>query len=252
MKAERHIFGSFRGYATLAASPGVSAEDARLLESEIYSFGQTYDPGFYESLPTSAPFFTTNLPKARRALTCVAKGHGDDAGRPTLLFITVVLSRGDWDGILLGDVAMLMKSASLWAWSGGGELASVELADTPSAAIISRAQVPRVLGLISQLERDVIAQRSTVIRESPYCYKDARAIEMLIPPAQRSRITTAFRALSPHMAANLICLAREADDDCPTVAITEGAHNSQYARALLEAGLASGVVPTALIRGYRW
>lgn len=252
MKAERHIFGSFRGYATLAASPGVSAEDARLLESEIYSFGQTYDPGFYASLPASAPFFTTNLPKDRRALTCVTQGRGDDAGRPTLLFITVILSRGDWDGILLGDVAMLMKSASLWTWSGGTELAAVELPATPSAAIISRAQVPRLLGLISQLERDVLAQRPTVIRESPYCFRDARAMEMLIPPAQRSRITTAFRTLSPRMAANLICLAKEADDDCPTVAITGDAHNSHYAQALLAAGLASGVVPTALIRSYHW
>lgn len=252
MKAERHIFGSFHGYATLATSPGVSADDARLLESEIYSFGQTYDPGFYESLVTSTPFFTTNLPRARRAMTCVTKGRRDDAGRPTLLFLTVILARADWDGILLGDIGILMKSASLWPWSGNRELAPVELPDAPSTAIISRSQVPRLLALISQLERDNLVPQPTVIRESPYAYRDARAIEMLIPPDMRGRFTTAFRALSPSMAANLICLAKETDDDSATVAVSEGGPNSAYAQALVKSGLASGVVPTALIRNYRW
>lgn len=252
MKAERHIFGSFHGYATLAASPGVSPDDARLLESEIYSFGQTYDPDFYASLTISTPFFTSNLPQARRAMTCVARGRPDDAGRPTLLFMTAILSRADWDGILLGDVGILMTSDSLWPWSGGSQLAPVELADTPSSAIISRSQVPRVLSVISQLERDSLVPQPTVIRESPYAYKDARAIEMLIPPAMRGRFTTAFRALSPQMRANLICLAKETDDDSAAVAITEGSPNSAYAQALVKSGLASGVVPTALIRNYRW
>lgn len=252
VRVERHIFGSFRGYTTLARSPGVCAEDVRRLESDIYSYGQTYDPGFYQSLTRSTPFFTTNLPGARRAMTCIGPGRPDDAGRPTLLFLSVVVSRSDWDGILLGDVAMLMNSAPLWAWSGQSELEAVDLEDTPSRAIISRGQVSRLLAVISDLERNSLLLLPTVIRESPFSFRDARAIEMLIPVAARGRFTTAFRALSPDMPANLVCLAKEADQYDEAVTIGETAAYSPYAQALTGAALASGVVPTALVQSYRW
>lgn len=248
--AERHIFGSYRGYTTLARSPGVNDDDIRVLESGIFSFGQTYDLAFYQSLPRSTPFFTTSLPDDRRALTCVGLGKKDDAGRPTLLFYSAVLSQGAWDDVLLGDVAILMQSAPLWTWSGQEELATVELPDEPSRAIISRSQVPRLLAVISQIERADLGGQAVVVRESPFAFRDARAMEMLIPVIDRPRFTTVFRALSPQMPTKLICLAKEstAYEDVP--AIDESVEQSAYAKALVEAAFASGVIPTALVRKY--
>ena len=48
MKAERHLFGSFDGYQTLAASPGVS--DAEAAELSEFGFGQTSDQATLEGL----------------------------------------------------------------------------------------------------------------------------------------------------------------------------------------------------------
>jgi hypothetical protein len=61
MRIERHVFGSFSGYTTLAKSAGVSLDDCRQLESTAYSFGQSHDRGFIKSLAKTPAYFTRSM-----------------------------------------------------------------------------------------------------------------------------------------------------------------------------------------------
>lgn len=223
-------------------------EDCHIIESAIHAFGQTYDGAYAQRLASDLAFFTCNFPGARRGLVCARPGRKDDNHRPTLLFISAIVSRQDWDHALQGDIARLVHTTPLWNWNGQVDLDPVDVGDTPRVAI-SRRRVGRVLQLISELEQATPGQ-SVVVGEEDFSAEDIRAVEMLLPSSARDVITTACRVLSPAMPCSLLCMARESGVVDVTCRFEASAALSPYAAFLQEAGIASGIVPTQLVLDY--
>ncbi|MCY2928895.1 MAG: hypothetical protein NTV86_05265 [Planctomycetota bacterium] len=252
MHIERHVFGSFTGYATLARSPGATSDDCRILESAAYSFGQSYDERFYKNLLQSPSYFTRVLRGGRRSLTRVLEGAPDDNGRPTLRMVSLILSKQDWDGQLCGDVGLLLADSRVWQWDGSGQIAAIDLPVLPPTHSIPRKYVPRVLALLSVIERGYTGRQGHVVTAGDISGQEMACLEMLIPPSARGDFTTAYRSLSPELPATVNCLATEAGsqnritfrfkpDEGPL---------SPYSQYLHDSGLASGSIPLETIMAY--
>lgn len=253
MRIERHIFGSYKGYTTLARSAGVSVDDCRILESSAHSFGQTYDARFNKALASTPAFFTRNLCGRRRALARVLEGALDDNDRPTLRVVTVIVSQHDWDAQLCGDVQLLLEKENLWQWDGSAQLSAIEVTFRPPAHSVPRGSVPRVLALLSEIEHSHAAHRGVVVSAKEFSQQEIVCVEMLIPPSNRAGFTSAYRALSPKLPAAVNCLAAEAgSQDRVTFHFQpEHIHPSPYAQYLLESGFSSGSIPLESIMAYK-
>jgi hypothetical protein len=249
---ERHVFGSFRGYGTLARSPGLSSEDARFLEGSAYGFGQTDDRNYLKSLNSSPAFFTRPLRGGRRALTRVLEGERDDNGRPTLRMVTAVVAQAEWDDELRGDVGALLRQRKIWEWTPGTPLESVDLAIDSSKGQVARKSAERIVELISELERTLSdAAAAIVISENDFSSDEVCAVEMLMPKSVRPRFSSACRCLSTQIGVSLNCLATEASMQRLTYRHDPSAPSSPFGRFLWVNGLSTGMLPVSEAIGYR-
>ncbi len=249
MHIERHVFGSYKGYTTLARSPGVSIEDCRLLERCAFSIGQTYDSKFYKSLGKDPAFFTQQLPGHRRALTRITEGEKDSAGRSTLCCISVILSESDWNTVLMGDIGALMDSREAWKWDGSGDISALELAIRGDLSIPVRSRNKALL-IISQIERCFVTHRQVVCSEADVDRDTVRAVEMMLPTAVRPRVTTGYRLLSTQCPTSLVVLA-EQGAGAVSFHPNERFGYSPYAQAIKTGGIEGGTLPLQVISGYR-
>src|SRR5262249_29622445 len=136
MRIERHIFGSIDGYRTLAHSPGLSVADCQLLEG--FAFGTPYDPAIRATFSKQPAYWARPIGAHRRAITQVRPGDPDDAGRPTLLFLTAVVPTEEWIDALQGDSSPLMHEMTLWKWQRGAAVHPLDLPmGGPSALRVS-------------------------------------------------------------------------------------------------------------------
>ena len=252
MLIERHIFGSFKGYTTLSRSPGVSADDCRILESLAYSFGQTYDVRFNKTLSRVPAFFTRSLRGGRRGLSRVLEGTPDDNNRPTLQVVTVIVSQQDWDARLSGDVQILLDDDRLWQWDGSAQAAAMEVSLPPASHSVPRKSVPRVLALLSEIERSVALHRGVIVSANEFTQQDVACLEMLIPPSARAEFSSAYRTLSPQLRASVNCMAPEAalQDRITFHFRPQQANLSPYAEYLNKSGFADGSIPLESIAAY--
>jgi hypothetical protein len=251
MHVERHIFGSFSGYTTLARSPGVSADDCRTLESGAFGFGQLQDARFARGLGRHPAYFTRLLAGNRRGLTRVLEGNPDDNNRPTLMLVTAIVSQHDWDSLLWGDVKRLLDTPALWAWDGQANLPPLELEPPLPSQSVARRAVPKLLALVSELERQMAGRSGVVVSADDFNLGDLRAIEMLIPPVARRGFTSAYRSLSPRLQVTLNCIAAESGGE-PTFRYQAGAVPlSPYAQFLSASDLDRGVIPMDKVAAYR-
>ena len=252
MLIERHIFGSYKGYTTLARSPGVSTDDSRILESFAYNFGQTYDARFNKTLAGTPAFFTLALRGGRRALARVLEGAPDDNNRPTLRVVTVIVSRQDWDSQLCGDVQILLEEERLWQWDGSAQPAAIEVTFRPPSHSVPRKSVPRVLALLSEIERGHAAHRGVVVSANEFSQQEIACLEILVPPSARAEFTSAYRTLSPQLQATVNCLAVEAGSQDRVTFRFQPEHTplSPYAEYLHDSGFASGSIPLERIMAY--
>jgi hypothetical protein len=251
LRIERHVFGSFSGYSTLARSAGLSADEARQLESSAYGFGQTSDRGFLKSLRKQPAWFTRSLRGGRRGLTRVLEGSPDDNDRPTLLMITAVVSQQEWDAELCGDLALLLNDAACWAWEGEQQLGTLERTYDLPCEEIPRKAVPKLLALISELEQKWAARQPILVSIGDYPADEISKLEMLIPAAVRGQFSSGCRSLSPSLAVSVNAMAAESDAPKVTYRPQHGAALSKYAQFLAETSLANGNIPLAEIAGYR-
>lgn len=206
MRVERHVFGSVRGYATLARSAGLSEADCRTLEST--SFGTPYDPAYRSSLQRSVAYLSRPLGGNRRAITRVLAGPPDDEGRPTLLFVTAVISAPEWDQTLQGDVRPLLRQADVWTWDHSPALAALELNGVaPTRLQLSGIGMQRVLGLVSLVELSWSSRRIIVVQENDYSFEELAAVERLLPRDARQSYSAAYRSLNPDLGVRLNCIA---------------------------------------------
>ena len=94
MRIERHLFGSFDGYQTIAASPGIRPDEAAELSE--FGFGQPSDQATLDGLAHRLCVLGRRLRSGRSALTRAFPGRPDDAGRPTVELRTMVLEPADF------------------------------------------------------------------------------------------------------------------------------------------------------------
>lgn len=249
MHIERHVFGSISGYGTLARSPGLTAHECRQLES--VAFGTPYEPSYQTSLSRKVACWSRPLGPGKRAISRVLQGQPDDAGRPTLLFVTAVVSADDWNFTVQGDVRPLLRQAELWKWDGSPNLAALEIDGIdPGPLRLGRDSAHRVMGLISLVELSWTARQSVVVREEDYSLDEVAAVERLLPTAVRRNYSAVYRSLNPEMSASLNCLTSGIPADTSNPIRHLDLPKSPYALLLAQQGLADGRVPDVLLVGY--
>jgi hypothetical protein len=110
-RADIHIFGSVSGYSTIAASAGVRADETRELEQ--FQFGEISTSDAMSRLETQATMTSRMLASGRMAISRMLPAGVDDAGRPTIEVITLIVDARVYDA-QLGALALLAEDASLW------------------------------------------------------------------------------------------------------------------------------------------
>ncbi len=249
MRIERHIFGSVDGYRTLAHTPGLTQSDCKALEA--FAFGTPYDPAVRASFAARPAYWSRPLGSERRALTLVKLGELDDAGRPTLLFITAVVSRDDWDDVLFGDVTPLLNHKPLWNWTSATPLAPVELpAPDPVFPNHSAVRFETALGIISLIEASWGTRNPIIVRDDQCTLVDIALVERLLPPEIRERFSVVYRALNTEMRTTLVCLADGVPASISNPPRPLQGAVSPYARRLVQAGILEGRDPGRIVRTY--
>ena len=253
MRIERHVFGSFSGYATQSASAGVSADESRQIESAAFSFGQSWQKRYARTLESDAAYFTQPLRAGRRMITRVLAGPLDDNQRPTFRMVTLILAQRDWDEQLLGDVGLLLGDESLWRWDESPQRISAAEWTAQSLPMqqMSRSSVAKVLGLLSQIENALGSRQRLTVSEKDFTAVEMRLVEMLIPPSARPMFSSGYRTLSPELPVTVNSLSVDAHTQAISYRPDETAALSPYAAWLSQNGLSGGMMPLDEIAGYR-
>jgi hypothetical protein len=259
VRIERHVFGSFKGYTTLAASPGIGADESRLLEGASFGFGQSGDKRYLKSLRSTPAYFTRSL-RGRRGVTRVFEGASDDNGRPTLLMITCVVGQREWDAELCGDVGLLLNEKSLWEWTPAQQqkIAAVEMNFPSPLTSVSRKSAAKVAALLSEVERRFGSGNGgggITVAAGELSLDEMRALEILVPPQARGQFTSGYRALGAQLPVTVNALAAEAPVQQLTFSTSNGGSGgsppSRYVSHLLASGLADGKLPVGEAMTYR-
>jgi len=204
----RHVFGSIRGYTTLAKSSDLSPEQISKLE--ILSFGQTNEPSYLDSLQTNPAYISRPLCSEKWAVTRIFKGNSDDHNRTTLLFISAIVSIRDWLYSLKCDVNKLLYNSNLWQWNGEEKLKSIEI------SVESKKEIPgmeirnKVLSLLGAVEKYTNDEDTTiVVKESEFDGKILRFLNMVLPLTLKQTFSCTARSLNDGLPFSLISMAKE-------------------------------------------
>ena len=71
----RHVFGSLEGYRTIANTPDLSLEE--VAELEFFSFGQTNESSYLDSLKVNPAYISRPLSSGKWAVTRIFQGKPD-------------------------------------------------------------------------------------------------------------------------------------------------------------------------------
>ena len=174
-----HILGSRAGYTTLDASSGVTAVERS--ELEVLSFGDATSGDAMARLETSAAIIGRRLRSGRFAISRMLPGGTDDAGRPTIEVVSLVLDQRAYTA-MIGSIGMLADDVRFWrlarsAVARGYELPETDcaiLANDPRAmrafdgwiaarkqggiAVLSAADAPGLLAMVARLDTIDLAE----------------------------------------------------------------------------------------------
>lgn len=202
----KHVFGAYHGYGTLAASSDVTQQERR--ELEVFSFGQTSDGSYLQSLSRMPAYCSRLLSTGRRVLTRVFQGPPDDNNRATLLFVTALMDARDWQIHVRGNERRLLENGDLWQWNGEAELPPLRMdSPTGSHGAIPKDQRSRILSLIALIEQTDLNANTTILVPA----QDVAPIDMdlilgLLPRDEARRFGYAVRSLSDGLAVHLNAL----------------------------------------------
>jgi hypothetical protein len=111
IQADTHVFGSTKGYSTVAASKGVRDDERRELES--FQLGEASTAARIAQLETRAVMSGRALRSGRFAISRMMPAGVDDAGRPTVEVITLVIEQRDYERCT-GALQSLVTDADFW------------------------------------------------------------------------------------------------------------------------------------------
>ena len=111
VRADVHVFGSSRGYGTVAHSRGVADDEAQELESLQFGAAATADE--IARLESRSVVTGRALRSGRFAISRMMPAGVDDAGRPTVEVITLILDARSYEACA-GALSDLVADASLW------------------------------------------------------------------------------------------------------------------------------------------
>jgi len=207
IRISKHVYGSIKGYQTLAISSDVTAEEVKELES--VSFGQTNDSVYLQSLNEKPAFLSKKMDSSGRwAITRVFCGPQDDYGRVTLLFITVIISQTDWLHTINSDLNIILSKPELWKWDGEHNIPDTYMEVSQKDLIPDSKTVKNALSLLSVVEFSFNKSRPTiVVSESVFNNEDIRWLNMILPQKERENFSCAARALSDGLPFSLISLS---------------------------------------------
>jgi len=203
----RHIFGSDRGYKTLARSKEITKDEISQLEN--FSFGQTNSDSYLNSLLEKPAYFIRPLNANNWALTRVFKGKSDEYHRATLLFITAIIKNADWLTVLGCDIDVLLTSEELWQWDGDKIISKIEIESHNIISIPSNNTRKKVLTLLTALEKHQKEESTILINDSEFAGTDIRWLNMVLPKMAKRNFSYAVRSLSDGLSVKLICMAKE-------------------------------------------
>jgi hypothetical protein len=158
-RADIHIFGSVRGYSTIAASAGVRADETRELEQ--FQFGEISTSDAMVRLGEQATMTSRMLASGRMAISRMLPAGTDDAGRPTIEVITLVVDARVYDK-QLGAIALLADDVSIWRDARAKVHAGVEY---PSG--VTPSSDPRDAALLRILDAWMHATRTGSVAIMP-------------------------------------------------------------------------------------
>jgi len=204
----RHIFGSIRGYTTLAKSEDLSSEEIAKLET--VSFGQTNESSYLSTLQTNPAFISRPLRSDKWAVTRVFQGELDDRNRITLLFISAVITIDDWLYSLKCDVNKLLDCPSLWQWNGEEKLSTFEMTIKDSREAPSPEIRQKVLSLLSAVEKYALQKNTTiVVKASDFDAEAFRWLNRVLPVSSKRVFSCVSRSLNDGLPFTLISMAEE-------------------------------------------
>lgn len=190
--ASIHVLGSVSGYQTLAASPDVTAEEVRHLET--LGFGQTDRPDYHASLEQRPSAIGRPLPTGRYAVTRCFAGQPDSAGRRTLLFATLIFTGRDWVDQVSRCLPELVQDGNVWGFRHrtDGKPVQVTLPDA------TQTIPPRELTLaVMDAWLNCDSRRALVLLpDEDRASRSVLGIPPLLPARQRARVAWGLRVLS--------------------------------------------------------
>ena len=163
--ADTHVFGSTRGYGTVASSRGVRDEEARELES--FQFGEASTADRIARLETRAVMTGRALRSGRFAISRMMPAGVDDAGRPTVEVVTLVVEARDYMACV-GALPRLAADARLWldaraTAASGARIAAASAEPAPRDPQVLRlfdlwraAVRHGAIGVVSETESDAV------------------------------------------------------------------------------------------------
>lgn len=163
--ADTHVFGSTRGYGTVASSRGVREDEARELES--FQFGEASTADRIARLETHAVMTGRALRSGRFAISRMMPAGVDDAGRPTIEVVTLLVEARDY-AACVGALPRLASDARFWIDARATAASGARLAATGAEPAPRDPQVLRLfdlwrgavrhgaIGVVSESESDSV------------------------------------------------------------------------------------------------
>jgi len=195
-----HIYGSKEGYKTLFKSEEVTQTEA--VELESFSFGQTNDTGYLDSLEHDPACMVRKLRSKRWAITRVSKGQNDEYGRATLLFHSLIINSQTWLNALKCDIFPILYHPTVWT---NRNETSISIA-TDSSAIPDNIQE-----VVFSLVKILSIKKETVVLSESFCSAGVlRWVNKLLNSKDKENFSYGYRLLSDRAKQSLICLANDA------------------------------------------
>jgi hypothetical protein len=199
IQADTHVFGSTSGYKTVAASRGVRDDEKRELES--FQFGEASTADRIARLETHAVMTGRALRSGRFAISRMMPAGVDDAGRPTIEVITLIVEPRDYVSCI-GSLELFAADPGFWRAARSSAAAGTAV---PARAASADPRDPQVLRVFDLWRAAVRFGALGVVPEAQS--SDVFRLVASLDPSDRARCRWGIGLLSVAAPADICSLA---------------------------------------------